>query len=84
MIRPRDTSEEASRRQFEAIRAMAPGERLEIAVAMSDAVRQIATAGIRDRHPAFTDAEVAAALARLMLGADLADKVARSRRAITR
>ncbi|MEO8570079.1 MAG: hypothetical protein ABI553_00135 [Chloroflexota bacterium] len=83
MIRLRDTSNEAARRQFDAIRAMTSGERLEMAVAMSAEVRQITTAGIRDRHPSFTDAEVAVALARLVLGADLADRVARSRRATT-
>lgn len=84
MIRPGDTSQDASRRQLEAIRMMTPSERLEIALAMSEEIRHIATAGILDRHPSFTEEEAAAALARLMLGAELADKVARARRVMTR
>jgi hypothetical protein len=84
MLRARDTSAAASERQLEAFRAMTPGERVAIAAAMSDEIRVLAVAGIRDRHPAFTDDEVATRLAAILLGPELADKVDRSRLANAR
>ena len=84
MLRARDTSEAAFEQQFEVLRAMTPGERLAIGAAMSDEIRVLAEAGIRARHPAHTDAEVADALARILLGPELAQKVDRARHATTR
>jgi len=84
MLRARDTSEGAFERQLEAYRAMTPAERLAIAAAMSDEIRVLAEAGIRDRHPTYTDAQVADALAKILLGRELADKVDRSRLSRTR
>jgi DUF1365 family protein len=84
MLREQDTSDEALRRQLEGFRAMTPNERLAIALAMSDDVRRMAEAGIRDRHPSFTDRQVANALARMLLGPELADTVERARLATTR
>jgi hypothetical protein len=84
MVRARDTSEAAFERQLTAFRAMTPGERLEIAAAMSDEIRRLAKAGIRDRHPTYSDAQVAAVLAEILLGPELASKVDQSRLAETR
>jgi mRNA-degrading endonuclease toxin of MazEF toxin-antitoxin module len=84
MLRPRDTSEAAFERQLDALRAMSPGERLAIGAAMSDEIRVLAEAGIRDRHPTDTDAQIADALARILLGPELARKVDRARHATTR
>lgn len=68
MVRPRDTSNEAYRRQIDALRAIAPADRLRIADAMSSEVRALAEAGIRRRHPEASPAEVAERLADLLLG----------------
>ena len=84
MVRPRDTSEPAFEEQLAAFRAMTPGERSAMGATMSDEVRRIAQAGIRDRHPTYTDAQVADALAEILLGPDLARKVDQSRLAKTR
>ena len=63
---------------------MTPNQRLAIGIAMSDEIRLIAEAGIRDRHPTFTDRQVADALARLLLGPDLAERIGRARLATAR
>lgn len=84
MLRARDTSSAAFERQLEAFRAMTPGERVAIAAAMSDEIRALAEAGIRDRHPGYTDAQVANSLAEILLGPELAAKVDRSRLANAR
>lgn len=79
MARPRDTSAAAFERQLATYRAMTPGERLDIAATMSDEIRVLAEAGIRGRHPAYTDPQVADALALILLGPELVDRSARSR-----
>ena len=84
MLRARDTSAGARERQLEALRAMTPGERLAITAAMSDEIRAIAKAGIRDRHPTYSDAQVADALAHILLGRELAEDVDRLRLPKTR
>lgn len=84
MFRARDTSDAAFQRQLEAFRAMTPGERLAIGAAMSDEIRALTEAGIRDRNTTYTDAQVAGALARILLGPVLAQKVDRARLATTR
>jgi len=47
---------------------MTPAQRLAMAAAMSDEVRALAEAGIRHRHPDFSDREIRAALVELLLG----------------
>jgi hypothetical protein len=72
MGRPIDTSVEAHARQLEAYRAMRPEDRLRLADQMSDAVRSLARSGIRARHVGdVSEEEVDAALARILLGADV-------------
>ena len=50
------------------------GGRLEVMFQLNDTVRRLAIAGIRGRHPDYTDAEVRCAYARMMLG----DRVVRA------
>jgi hypothetical protein len=73
MRRPIDTSAEARERQLDAYRAMRPQERLRLADEMSTDVRSLARAGIRARHPELaSDEDVDTALARILLGPELA------------
>jgi hypothetical protein len=67
-----DTSVDADRRLFEAIRALTAAERLRLADVMSAEVRALAEAGIRRRMPHITSTEVEMALAEIILGHDLA------------
>lgn len=75
MTLARDTSAAARRVQLEALRRLTPGQRLEIAAAMSDDARRISEAGIRHRHPEWDDDQVHAALLDLLLGSELAAAV---------
>jgi len=83
MAVPKDTSPDAWARHLEALRALSPQERLELAVAMSDDVREIARDGVRHRHPAWSTVEVEAALEEAMLGPTLAG-IVRARRPASR
>jgi hypothetical protein len=65
-----DTSTTALERQREAFRRMTPEQRVALAAEMSDEIRAVTEAGIRHRHPAYTDEEVRAALAAIVLGGD--------------
>jgi len=61
-----DTSAAVDEKKFELYRTLSAAERVQIAVNLSEAVRQTAIAGIRRRNPDYTDAEVAAALCQLL------------------
>jgi hypothetical protein len=84
MLRARDTSAAAYERQIQAYRAMTPAERAAVAAAMSDEIRVLVEDGIRERHPAYSEAEVAESLAEILLGRKLAAVVSRSRRPTAR
>lgn len=73
-----DTSPDSLKQQRDAFRRMSPSERLRAAAEMSESVRDLAEAGIRRRHPGMSDAEVRAALVRLLLGPDSPDRLDRS------
>ena len=47
---------------------MTPQQRVAVAAEMSDELRRVTEAGIRHRHPAYSDDEVRAALALIILG----------------
>src|SRR5205085_5101549 len=66
-----DTSLEAARIQHQVYRNMPPEKRLDMACQMSDAVRSLSAAGVRARHPEYTDREVELAVIRLCLGETL-------------
>lgn len=63
-----DTSSAALERQRETFRKMTPEQRLAVAAEMSDEIRVVAEAGIRQRHPDFSDDEIRAALVAILLG----------------
>jgi hypothetical protein len=63
-----DTSPAALERQRETFRRMTPQQRLAVAAEMSDEIRAVAEAGIRQRHPDHSDAEIRAALVAILLG----------------
>jgi hypothetical protein len=75
MGRPLDTSRDAFERQLAALRSMTPEARIRLADDMSQAVRQLADAGIRRRQPDLSDEDRAAVLARIVLGPELAETV---------
>ena len=72
MRAPRDTHDDVWARQMGAFRAMRPEDRVQLAMAMSEEVRELALAGIRTRHPEWTAAQVDGELQELMVGVDLA------------
>ena len=71
-MRPRDTSEEAWAVQVELLRRAGGARRFQLAADLCAATREITRSGIAARHPEYTDDEVRMALARVVLGADLA------------
>ena len=69
--RPADTSAEAQRVQTEALRRLTMEERARMTFELSDNLRAVTEAGIRHRHPEYSDEQVRLALIRLMLGEEL-------------
>ena len=72
----RDTSSAARRVQVDALRRLDGPTRLQMALRMSDDSRDVTLAGIRHRHPDWTDDDVHLELLRLLLGRELASAVA--------
>jgi hypothetical protein len=66
----RDTSSDVDRLLVERWRRMPPWRKLEIAGELSDACRELARAGIRQRHPGASEREVHLRLAALSLDRD--------------
>lgn len=63
-----DTSPQADARYHELLRRMPPESRLEAAMRLSQAVRELALAGIRARHPTADDHELRVRLAVRLYG----------------
>jgi hypothetical protein len=63
-----DTTPRAAALQLQLYRQAGPSRRAQIAVELSDAVRETAIAGIRRRHPEYSERDVAAAFLRLVYG----------------
>src|SRR5437899_2684086 len=76
-----DTSREALRAQFAALRRVAPAQRLALMGGLTQLAQSMAREGLRRRHPAATEAELEALYFELVLGRDLAAKVLEHRRA---
>ncbi len=57
-MRSRDTSDAAREVLLEVNRSMTAARRLELALSMSDEMMAVTRAGIRHRHPAFTEDQV--------------------------
>jgi hypothetical protein len=70
-----DTSREAHEIQVEAYRRMGEKGRAAATFSLIDLARRVAMAGIRTRHPEYTDEQVPHAYARLVLGDDLVRRV---------
>jgi len=83
MTLARDTSAGARRFQLDALRRLDGPTRLAMACQMGDEARAISQAGIRHRHPGWTDDQVHAALLELLLGPDVAGTVLETRLATT-
>jgi hypothetical protein len=71
---PADTTPEAARIEADVYRRMPPEKRLAMALQMSDFLRALVAAGVRDRHPEFTPRQLQLAVARLYLGDELFQK----------
>lgn len=63
-----DTTGQAADIQLAIHRRLGPSERFRLAIEMSDAVAELARAGIRFRHPEYTDARVSDALMSMLYG----------------
>jgi hypothetical protein len=71
----RDTGATAIDRYHQLLRAQAPHERLEQANALSKAVRELAAAGLRTRHPDATPDEIRVRLTVRLYGRDVARRL---------
>jgi hypothetical protein len=71
---PADTTPEAAAVQLRIYRLMPPARRLEVALELSESLRRMVAAGVRSRHPAYTEDQVRRAVLRLTLGAKLFDQ----------
>ena len=72
---PGDTTLEAARVQNAIYQRMPPEKRLALAFRMTASARALSAAGIRYRHPEYTDRQVTLALIRLTLGDELFRRV---------
>ncbi len=71
---PRDTDPAAHALQVEAYRRMGGTARAAVMFRLSDFVRRVAIAGIKERHPEYDDEHVRLALARLCFGDELVSR----------
>jgi len=72
---PADTTPEARLVELAIWRRMSPERRLEIAFEMTETLRSIVAAGVRSRHPEYSEQQVKLAMIRLWLGDELFRKV---------
>ena len=75
MVLSADTHPEIERVQIERLRQMPSWRKMELMGDMNEAVRTLALAGLRQRHPGDTPAQRRRRLADLMLGPELAERV---------
>lgn len=74
-VAPNDTSADIENLRIDRLRQMPPWRKLELMGEMGQAVRTLALAGLRQRHPDDTAARRKRRLADLVLGQDLAARV---------
>jgi hypothetical protein len=70
-MRPRDTTPESHAVQLDAYRRLGPTGRARLAASLSADTRQLTRAGIRSRHPDYSDEAVELALRRILYGDEL-------------
>ena len=75
-VKARDTDDKANQAQIAALRALGMEGRLRRGIELSDGVRAMTEAGIRQRHPTFTEQQVRHELLRICYGEELANRVA--------
>ena len=75
-----DTSRDALRAQFAALRRITPTRRLELMDDLTRLAQSMTIEGLRRRHPGLAEAELKALFFELVLGPDLAAKVLKHRR----
>ena len=80
MDRLSDTSLEARQVQRAIFHRMSGSDRVALAFEMSDAARSLTEAGIRHRHPDWTDQQLRDALLERLQGPVLAERARRFRR----
>lgn len=71
----RDTAPQAADRYFELLRQQSPQARLASAVRLTRAVRQLALADLKQRHPDATPQRLRALLAERLYGKEVAERV---------
>jgi hypothetical protein len=69
-----DTKPEAERMLLELLRAATPARKVELVLSANRTGRQLALAGLRERHPTDSPSRLRRRLADLWLGPDLAAK----------
>jgi len=72
-----DTPLHVRRRLAGVFASMTGAERVAQALEMADEAKAVAVAGIRARHPEWTDADVSVEWLRLLHGDEIAERVAR-------
>lgn len=72
---PRDTTLEAHRVQIQALRRLGEEGRLRITFEACANLRSLAAAGVRMRHPDYTEEQVRLAVTRLMAGDEVFNKL---------
>lgn len=75
-----DTSREALRAQFVALRRIAPSRRLALMDDLTQLAQSMCREGLRRRHPGITEAELDVLFRELVLGSELAARVLEHRR----
>jgi hypothetical protein len=70
-----DTHPEMESLQIELLRTAPAWRKMEMLAAVNSSARSLALAGLRQRHPQASEAEIRRLLAGLLLGPDLARKI---------
>ncbi len=70
-----DTDPKIEKMQIEILRRMPAWKKLAVMEGLNETVRALAVAGIKQRHPAASPAQIQRELAELTLGPELARKV---------
>jgi len=81
MDAPRDTSREALRVQYAALRRMPGRQRLALMDELTLFAQSMCRAGLKSRHPSASETELERLYGELILGRELAAKVLEHRRA---
>lgn len=70
-MRAEDTAPAAEEVRIRLLRAAGSSRRFKMACALSEGVRELSRAGIRSRHPEYSDEDVELAMRRVLLGEEL-------------